>query len=284
MRSLQGASALVTGAASGIGRAIALHLAQAGARLWLLDVNEAELAKTAEATRSLGAVVVAETCDLSDPAAITASINRLRETWGVLDLLVNNAGVALYASTPAMKIEQWRRIMAINLHAPVQLIHETLPLLLSRTPQHPEAHILNMGSFLGLIPYRRAAAYQATKYAIVGLSQTLRAELADTDVGVTVLCPGFVRDTNLFNSVDRPEEKYRDKAPSRWICGTADKVARRAIRAIRRNHGLVVMTPLARLVWWWSRLTPWMIDWIYQLNGWAKKRRRKRKAARSAKV
>ena len=270
----------MTGAASGIGRAIALELARAGARLWLLDVNVAQLEEAASEARGIGAQVVTQVCDLSDPAAITAAVAQLREAWGTLDLLVNNAGIAMYASTPAMTIEQWRRIMAVNLHAPVQLIHETLPMLLKRSPAQPEAHILNMGSFLGLITYRRVAAYQATKYAIVGLSQTLRAELADTDVGVTVMCPGFVRDTKLFHSVDRPEEKYRDKKPSRWICCTAEQVARRALRAIRRNQGLVVMTPVARLVWWWSRLTPWMIDWIYQINGWLKKRRRKKKAER----
>lgn len=268
---------MVTGAASGIGRAIALELAAQGTRLWLLDIDESELALTADQARSKGVEVLTTICDLANPTAISATVQRIRSDWGRLDLLINNAAVALYSSTAAMSAEAWHRIFAVNLHAPAQLIHETLPLLLSRTAEHPQAHILNMGSFLGLIPYRRAAAYQSTKYAIIGLSQTLRAELADTDVGVSVICPGFVRDTRLFTSLDRTEAKYQQKKPPRWITCTPQRVAQRAVRAIRGNHGLVVTTPLARLVWWWSRLTPWMIDWIYQLNGWVKKRRRRRR-------
>src|ERR1700752_4497988 len=109
MRTLRGKKALVTGAASGIGRAIALALAREGTELYLVDLDEAKLARTAHEAKSLGAKAVPRICDLSEPVQITSMVEAVLSEWGALDLLVNNAGVAYYGPTAGMTAQQWSR-------------------------------------------------------------------------------------------------------------------------------------------------------------------------------
>ena len=126
--------------------------------------------------------------DLSDAAQISAAVGRLAAAFGGLDILINNAGVSYYGPTEAMTPEQWRRIMAVNLLAPIQLFGELLPLLAAAE----EAHVLNVCSMFGIAPWRKAAAYQTSKYGLVGFTAALRAEFQRAHFGVTALCPGFV--------------------------------------------------------------------------------------------
>ena len=231
MRIIRGKKVLVTGAASGIGRAIALALAREGADLHLLDIDDARLAETARESQSFGVSVAADHCDLTQPGEISAAVKRLMARWNKLDILVNNAGVAYYGPTHAMTSEQWATTMSVNLLAPIQLTRELMPVLAAQD----EAHILNVCSFLGLVPMRKAAAYQTTKFGLVGLSVALRAEFGRSQLGVTALCPGFVR-TGMIESFGTSLEQQRHVVPA-WVCTTADKVAARAVRAIRGNHG-----------------------------------------------
>src|SRR5262245_33971218 len=129
MRCIRGRKALVTGAASGIGRAIALALAREGADLFLLDIDATNLAATAREAASRGVAVVVHPCDLAQPADITAAVETLAATWGCLDILVNNAGLSYYGPTDLMSPELCDRIMAVNLMAPIQLTRELMPLL-----------------------------------------------------------------------------------------------------------------------------------------------------------
>jgi NAD(P)-dependent dehydrogenase (short-subunit alcohol dehydrogenase family) len=262
MQTLQGKRALVTGAAKGIGRAIALALARAGVQLTLLDIDEPALAEVVAAARALGASATAERCDVGDSAQISHAVAAMLRESPRLDILVNNAGVAYYGPTDAMTAEQWKWLLAINLHAPIQLIHELLPVLLAA----PESHILNVSSILGLVPSRKFAAYQASKFALAGLSQSLRAEYARRGLGVTVLCPGFVR-TDLLSTVVRGELHQNPETPPAWLCTTPEKVAARAIRAIRRNQGVVTITPLAHVLWILQRLSPRFVGWLAVKRG-----------------
>jgi short-subunit dehydrogenase len=259
MRVIRGKKALVTGAASGIGRAIALALAKEGADLYVVDIDDVKLAATAREAQSFGVSVATSICDLTQPSQITATVKSLEAGWGKLDILVNNAGVAYYGPTDEMTAEQWSWMLSINLLAPIQLERELIPILAAQQ----EAHILNVCSILGLVPMPEMAAYQTTKFGLVGFSVALRAEYGRRQLGVTALCPGFVRTSML--------DGFRHVVPA-WSCTTAEKVAARAVRAIRRNQGIVVMTPLARLWWWTARLFPGAVDWL-MLQGW---RRRKR--------
>ena len=161
---------MVTGAASGIGRALALALAREGAAR-LIDIDEVNLAAAARAARDLGVTVATFVCDLTQPSQITATVQSVLSGGG-LNILVNNAGVAYYGATQDMTVEQWDRIIAVNLLAPIQLVRALMPALLAQE----EAHILNVCSIFGLVPLRKGAAYQVSKFGLVGLSAALRAE------------------------------------------------------------------------------------------------------------
>ena len=256
MRTIRGKKALVTGAAGGIGRAIALALAREGADLYLLDLDQAKLAEVVAEAGRHGTSVVGVPCDLARPEQITRAVQSLLQTWGTLDILVNNAGVSYHGKTEGMSADRWQWVLGINLLAPIQLTRELLPTLLARE----EAHIVNVCSIMGLVALPRFAAYQVSKFGLVGLSESLRAEYSSRGLGVTALCPGFVR-TNIFQAmVDAGHGAKPMRAAPGLFYASPEKVAAKAIKAIYRNRGLVVVTYLARFLWLVKRFTPRLWD------------------------
>jgi short-subunit dehydrogenase len=266
MQVIRGRKALVTGAASGIGRALALALAKEGADLYLVDRDAAELAGTARAAERFGVSVATRVCDLAQSAQISATVKSVLSDWGRLNILVNNAGIAYYGPTHDMTAAQWEAIIAVNLLAPIQLVRELMPTLLAQD----EAHVVNVCSVFGLVPLRKGAAYQTSKFALVGLSAALRAEYG-RDIGVTALCPGFVRTPLLETFATGAPGQKRHAIPA-WLCARPEHIAAVAIRALRANKGLVVISPGARLLWWLARLSPALLDWVTR-QGWRGKRR-----------
>jgi 3-oxoacyl-[acyl-carrier protein] reductase len=262
MQIIRGKKALVTGAASGIGRAIALALAAEGADLYLTDIDAGSLGVTAQAARSLGVAVASGVCDLGEPREISAMVVAAGSALGDLDILVNNAGVAYRGNTQTMSAEQWARILSVNLLAPIQLVRELLPTLQARR----EAHILNVCSIFGLVAFRRLAAYQTSKYGLVGFTMALRAEYGRRHFGVTALCPGFVRTPMIESFATDDPGGERLQVPD-WACTDAERVAARAIRAIQANEGIVVITPAARFLWRLARLSPRLFDRLVR-QGW----------------
>lgn len=267
MRTLRNKSALVTGAASGIGRAIALQLASEGVDLYLLDIDHAGLVEVVAAAKRERVEAIGRSCDVSDPRQIASSVTHILDRWGGIDLLVNNAGITYYGQTDQMEAEHCERLLAINLNAPIHFTRELLPSMLQRE----EAHVLNIASFFGLIGTRRLAAYTASKFGLVGFSESLRAEYARAGLGVTAMCPGFV-DTNLFATAPLGSDRRQQKTPPRWMLTTPEKIAARAIKAVRRNEAQVVMQPYAKLAHLGKRFFPGVYDWAHHLS-------RKRKAA-----
>lgn len=265
MRQLRGKWALVTGAASGIGRAIAVQLAEEGMRLYLIDVDQVGLARVAMELRSKSVEVVERRCDLTSPAEVSDAAADALQCSGGIDLLVNNAGITYYGRTTEMSAEHWDRLMAVNLHAPVQLTRELLPSMLARD----EAHVLNVASICGLVGLGRVAAYTTSKFALVGFSESLRAEYGRQGLGVTALCPGLV-DTNLFTTAPRGKDRAENKTPPRWLLATPERIARRAVRAVRRNERAVVLQPYARLLHAVKRWAPGLLD---RINTFRRRRR-----------
>jgi 3-oxoacyl-[acyl-carrier protein] reductase len=269
MKVIRGKRALVTGAASGIGRAMALALAREGADLYLLDIDENGLANVAVEARDLGVRVMTVTCDLVHPAAAQRAADELLQAWGGLEILINNAGISYHGNTETMSDEQWDRVLAVNLYSPVLLTRRLLPALLSSG----DAHIVNVCSILGLCAIPRFTAYQTSKYGLVGFSESLRAEYASRGLGVTALCPGFVQ-TNIYRVRDGSGSRPM-RAPPRLVVTSAERVAARAIRAIYRNHGVVPVTFFANLIWRLKR-------WLPGLWDLANRRRCKKEPARAA--
>lgn len=257
MRSLRGKRSLVTGAASGIGRAIALALAREGADVGLLDINKEGLRDTAKEIEDLGQRAMSIHCDLSSTEEISSAGRELLDAWGGLEVLVNNAGILHYGPTHLMTEEQWERIIAINLMAPIRLTRLFLPTLLAQ----PEAHLVNVSSMYGYFASRKTAAYHASKFGLLGLTESLRAEYGRQGIGVTAICPGFVA-SQLFDAGSSSTENGELRRPPSWACTTPEYVAQKTIRAIYRNRRLVLVTPLAYAAYYLKRVAPWLIDWI----------------------
>ena len=270
MQSLCGKKALVTGAASGIGREISLQLAAEGVDLFLLDIEENGLADTVETASLLGAEVFWQYCDLSDSQQVTDAVQAVLNEWDYLDILVNNAGVAFYGPTHTMTASQWDWLLAINLLAPIQMTRELLPTLINR----PEAHIVNVSSICGLVSGSRFSAYQVSKFGLLGFSEALRAEYSRQGLGVSTICPGPVM-TKLFETAPCGRADKKTPVPPRWLCSTPEVVAQKTIKAIYQDKRLCLVGWFAYLLYYLKRLAPWALDLAHRFG---RHRRMKKKA------
>lgn len=264
---------MVTGAGVGIGRSIALALARQGVHLWLLDRDIDSLEHTQKLCQSTGVEIVIDHCDLTDRIAIARTVAAIKDQWKVLHLLINNAGLCYYGKTRDMSMPQWELIQDVNIQAPFRLIHGLLPLL----EEQDEAHVATICSIYGLVSYRKQAAYQASKFAMVGLIFSLRLEYAGTGLGFSAICPGIVRGTRFFDAIETPKNGKLRRPPA-WISCSSETVAKRTLGAIRHNRAVVVITALARFHWLCQRFCPELIDWLQRLGyGYKASKRRKQR-------
>lgn len=268
MRNLCGKTALITGVASGIGRALALRMAGEGVRLYLVDIDEVGLRECIDQCRDRGIEAVGHCADLSLSCEVSGVVANALDRWGGVDILINNAGISYYGRTHKMADEHWDRLLAINLHAPIQLTRALLPSMLAR----PEAHVVNVCSVFGLVAVPKVNAYCVSKFALVGFSEALRAEYGRDGLGVTAMCPGFV-DTKLFTSAPLADGVDAPKEPPQWLRTTSERVAQATIRAIRRNRRVVVVEPFARGLFTIKWFAPGLMDFVLHLG----RRRRIRK-------
>jgi NAD(P)-dependent dehydrogenase (short-subunit alcohol dehydrogenase family) len=198
MEKLSGKVAVVTGAASGIGRALAVHFASEGMRLVLADIEEAPLESVSAALRDAGSEVETAVVDVSEARELEALAERCTARFGGAHVLCNNAGVAVGGAAWEVAIEDWSWVVGVNLFGVIHGIHAFLPRMLA---SGEEGHIVNTASIAGLISPGFFGPYNVTKHAVVTLSETLLAELtaSDAKIGVSVLCPGWVQ-TRLHES------------------------------------------------------------------------------------
>lgn len=249
--------ALVTGAGSGIGAALALGLARKGARLVLVDRDPDGLARSEAAVRALGRDVGAHCFDLTDAARIAALPEAVAARHGPLDLLVNNAGVALAGRFADVALSDVDWLMDVNVRAVVRMTHAFLPVLESR----PAAQIVNLSSLYGIIAPPGQTAYAASKFAVRGFSEALRHEYAGTGLGVSVVHPGGVataiaRNARAGPRLD-PEEVARGKAAAeRFLRLPPEAAAERILRGIARREPRIIVGRDAAAVTLIQRLMP----------------------------
>ncbi len=281
METFQNQTAFLTGAASGIGRSLALALAAEGCHLCLVDINSDGLNCLAEDLLDCGVRVRVRTyvCDLTDRQAVTDVVEDALAATGGIDLLINNAGVAYYGATDLMTREQWDWLMTINLLAPIRITQQLLPSLLRRR----DPHIVNMCSISGLVAGGRFAAYHTSKFGLIGFTESLRAEYGRRGVGVTAICPGPVL-TNLYAAAAGGRSDKAVPTPPRWMCATPEKVASITLRAIRRNQRQVLITPTAHFLFQLKRFAPWLIDFMNRFSRNGKKKRLAAIAAESSAI
>lgn len=254
--SLECRTAIITGSASGLGRALAVRLAREGWRLALADIAEESNFETLQLVERAGGSGQCERLDVSRLEDWLALRDRLQNQWTRLDLLVNNAGIAGSGEMGEFPIDVWRRLIDVNLMGAVYGCHVFIGWLKS----HPQrSHIINTASLAAFTAAPTMAAYNAAKAGVVALSETLSAELKQHRVGVTVLCPGFFA-TNLLASghfVSDTEKNFAAQMMDKSAFD-ADHVAEIAVKAMHRGQLLVVVGGRARWLWrvkrWFPRL------------------------------
>ncbi len=246
MRELNGKVVVVTGAASGLGRALAIRFAAEGMKLVLADIEQPRLEATAVEIRTTGADVLAVTTDVSDATSVAALASAAMSTYGKVHILCNNAGV-LGSGLPIWEssVTDWQWTLGVNLWGVIHGIRSFLPLMLV----HGEGgHVVNTASVSGLIP--GGGIYGVSKHGVVSLSETLYTQLKTrgSKIGVSVLCPGYVA-TNLIDSDrNRPaelapddetqfNEAMRQEARNRLAGGLSpERMAEQVLNAIRGDQ------------------------------------------------
>jgi short-subunit dehydrogenase len=254
-----GRTCVITGAASGIGAALALNLAKRRAVLDLVDKDGAGLDRVAGMARELGAGdVCAYPVDLSDGGDRRDLAAEIASRHGGADLLINNAGVTLTGTFEQNSSADIDWLLEINLHAVVRLTKAFLPQLLAR----PGSHVVNMSSLFGLIAPPGQVAYATSKYAVRGFTEALRHELAPRGVGVTVVHPGGIRTNIAANArVSGLDPDGEQAAQARRFAEAAltmppEEAARQIVAAIQARRPRLVITPAAKAGDWLARLTP----------------------------
>ncbi len=197
--------AVVTGAASGIGRGIAEHCAREGMKIVLADIEESALTEAATALRTQGATVLAVPTDVSRPGDLDALARKTLDAFGAVHLLVNNAGVSAGRSAWESTLADWQWVIAVNLWGVIYGIRAFVPIMLG---QNVEAHVVNVASVAGLLPMHPSAPYEVTKHAVVALSENTyyALKLQNAKVRVSVLCPGWVRTRVMDSQRNRPAD------------------------------------------------------------------------------
>jgi NAD(P)-dependent dehydrogenase (short-subunit alcohol dehydrogenase family) len=262
LRSLAGAVAVVTGAASGLGRAFTLHLLAQGARVAALDVDRPGL----QALEALGAPAAGaghrapelftRCCDVTDRADCEAAIDQVAEHFGRIDWLIANAGISHHSALAQTEPGVIRRVMEVNFFGAVHMTQAALPHLLKSG-----GVIVAVSSVAGFSPLLARTGYAASKHALHGFFDSLRPEVAAAGVSVTLACPSFV-DTAIDRHALDGHGSVGQRA-TRVVVGrplAADAVVRRVCEAAARGKPRVLIGRTAHLAWWLSRLTPGLYE------------------------
>jgi butyryl-CoA dehydrogenase len=240
VKTLKGSVAVITGAGSGIGRALAQELASRGAQLALADVNCATLEETRKLLAPAG--TKAYTLDVADASAVNAFSRNVEQDFGRASVLINNAGVALYGSFADLSLEEFDWLFRINFWGIVYGCKFFLPLL----KREPEAHIVNISSVFGLIAPAEQTAYSASKFAVRGFTQALSRELDGTGVSTTCVHPGGVR-TNIAKNAraaaTTPPQDWaeRNERFLKLAHTSPEKAAQKIVEGILRNKARVLI-------------------------------------------
>ncbi len=281
MQTLQGRTALVTGAASGIGRATVLALARRGAGLVVCDVNEDGLAAVAGEIRALGRDVLARRVDVASAEEMTAFAAAVHERVEAVDLLVNNAGVGLGGGVLHTSLDDWRWIVGINLFGVIHGCHFFVPPMVRRGRG---GHVVNVASAAGYVASEALAAYSTTKFGVFGFSEALRQELRRHRIGVTTVCPGIINtpitETSPLRGPDAtPEARAYMVETYRRRNYPPERVAENILRAVQRNRGVAPISPEAWVMYGLKRISPGLVAWLDRKAG---ERTRREVARRSA--
>ncbi len=249
----------VTGGGSGLGAAIARRFGRAGYRVAVIDIDAARASEILALIEAQGGEGFAFEMDVNNPSDWAALDHRVMTEWGGLEVLVNNAGVAAWGRLEESTLDDWQWVLDTDLFSVVRGCHQFLP----QMRKQRRGHVVNMASFAGMIAVPQGSAYATAKAGVVALSNQLRVDLAGSGVGISVVCPAFVR-TRLLDSF-RSRDEGVARQVKRWMehSGvTADDVAERVFKAVQSGRFLV-LTHFDTRLWW--RIVRWFPNLTHRL-------------------
>ena len=246
-------NAVITGAASGFGRALALALARRGWKILLADINRTGAQETLELVRQTGGEGEVFECDVSKPEDVQCMADYCFSTWKHVDLLINNAGVVSAGFTGDISLEDWHWCVGINFWGMLYGCHSFIPPMKTQGG----GHIINVASCGGLFSLTEMGPYNVTKAAVISLSETIRTELAPHNIGVTVVCPMFFM-TNLLDNMRYIDKFQIDFARCAFEHGrlSAKQIAEMTIKAYEKNQLYLIPQFNGKVFWILKRLSP----------------------------
>lgn len=284
MTTLKDKKCFITGAASGIGRAVVFAAAHEGARLFLTDINEQALEETVAALQKQGAKVESHRAlDICCHEGVQALAQDIQRKHGNMDVLMNIAGIAIWGPIEKLRLSHWRALMEVNLMGPVHVLESFLPGMVNAGKG---GHVVTVSSAAGLFGLPWHAAYNASKFALRGISEAMRYDLRRHNIQVSLVCPGAV-DTGLVKTLDivgidqdTPEVEKLKKRFQRHAA-TPEQAAAAIIKGISKNRYLIYTSADIRIGYWFKRKFTWPFEQVirfigYQLNRVARKQERQK--------
>ena len=259
MSIFSGRSAVVTGGASGIGRAVCEALAAEGAVVTVTDLDGPGAEAVALGIGAGGGGAAGRPLDVRDAAAVAKLVGDVATEHGLLDYLFNNAGIASMGEELQVTLDDWNKVLDVDLHGVVHGVRAAYPIMVAQG----SGHIVNTASVAGLVPAAMEASYTAAKYGVVGLSHALRAEGKSLGVkSLSVVCPGFIQTPILQLSPIRgggDRQKFLSLIPKPM---PPERAARIILDGVARNRSTIVVTRHAKLLWALQRLSPDAAIWL----------------------
>jgi NAD(P)-dependent dehydrogenase (short-subunit alcohol dehydrogenase family) len=265
---MQGRIALITGGASGIGKALCGALVVRGARVVVADINASGAAAVARelAERGPGSAT-SLSLDVADASGFEHAVGQVHDEHGHLDLLFNNAGIGIGGPVEELTLAHWERTLDVNLRGVVHGVLAAYPLMVKQG----SGHIVNTASLAGLLPFPLGVPYAMTKHAVVGLSVSLRSEARAHGVRVSAVCPGVI-DTPILDSEgppDLPRTRLAGRGRDMFAHSTRgpayppERLAEDVLRGVERNRAIIIAPARARAAWLANRISPRLVERIY---------------------